>query len=129
MSDAAGVLAELGLHDDESRLVARCGHAELQRQWIDGPPRAWRFRLYDEAGAELLQAEGPDRELWNRLRQRYLGLAPDPLGPQTAGPATDSTRSPARSLGSAATGLAGEGHDGRARWQGRDRDGLVERHR
>jgi hypothetical protein len=73
------VPAELGVHDDESHLVARCGHAELQRQWIEGAPRGWRFRMYDEAGAELLQAEVPDRELRNRLRQRYLDLAPDPL--------------------------------------------------
>jgi hypothetical protein len=35
--------------------------------------------MYNEAGAELLQAEVPDRELWNRLPERYLGLAPDPL--------------------------------------------------
>jgi hypothetical protein len=35
--------------------------------------------MSDEAGAELLPAEVPDRELWNRLPQRYLGLAPDRL--------------------------------------------------
>ena len=32
-----------------------------------------------EAGAELLRAQVPDVEHWNRLRQRYLGLPPDPL--------------------------------------------------
>ena len=74
-----GVVAELSLGEEAKDLVASCTHAELQRQWIDGAPRVWMFRMYDEAGAELLQARVPDVEQWNRLRQRYLGLPPDPL--------------------------------------------------
>ena len=74
-----GVLAEVAPEHDGSDLVARCRHAELQRRWIDGAPRAWMFRMYDGGGAQLLQAEVRDVEHWDRLRQRYLGLPPDPL--------------------------------------------------
>ena len=78
-STLRSVLADLALSDEASDLVARCRHAELQRQWIDGAPRARMFRMYDGAGQQVLEAQVPDVEHWNRLRQRYLGLPPDPL--------------------------------------------------
>lgn len=78
-STLRSVLAELAPGDDASDLITRCRHAELQRLWINGAPRAWMFRMYDGGGAQLLRAQVPDVEHWNHLRQRYLGLPPDPL--------------------------------------------------
>ena len=86
------VLTEVEVGDDALDLVARCRHAELQRQWIDGAPRAWTFRMYDDAGAQLLQAQVADVEHWNRLRERYLGLPPDPLDRPDGASGTNLTR-------------------------------------
>lgn len=74
----------------------RCAHAELQRQYIQGAPRTWTFRMFNGEGAQQLTVLLPnpfldddDRpldppdwsrlELWDALRERYLGLQPDPV--------------------------------------------------
>jgi hypothetical protein len=74
----------------------RCAHAELQRQWVDGAPRSWMFRMFNGEGAQQLTILLPNPfldddhrildaprwsrlELWDRLRQRYLGLPSDPI--------------------------------------------------
>jgi hypothetical protein len=74
----------------------RCAHAELQRQWVDGAPRTWMFRMFNGDGAQQLTVllpnpfldddqhllDSPDwsrLSLWDRLRERYLGLPPDPI--------------------------------------------------
>jgi hypothetical protein len=76
--------------------LAGCAHAELQRQWLDGAPRTWMFRMFDGDGAEQRTAvlpnpflddderplDEPDWSrlaLWDRLRERVLGLPPDPV--------------------------------------------------
>jgi hypothetical protein len=74
----------------------RCAHAELQRQFVEGAPRNWMFRMFNGEGAQQLTVllpnpfldgdqrpiEPPDwsrLELWDALRQRYLGLLSDPI--------------------------------------------------
>lgn len=74
----------------------RCAHAELQRQWIDGAPTTWMFRMFNGNGDQMLTVllpnpflgddnallDDPDwsrLELWDRLRDRFLGLPPDPV--------------------------------------------------
>lgn len=84
----------------------RCAHAELQRQWIDGAPTTWMFRMFNGSGDQMLTVllpnpflgddntllDEPDwsrLELWDRLRDRFLGLPPDPVdrnGPEFAHP-------------------------------------------
>ena len=39
---------------DRAALVGACTHAEFQRLWIDGAPRAWRFRMFDGDGDQDL---------------------------------------------------------------------------
>jgi hypothetical protein len=73
----------------------RCAHAELQRQWVDGAPRTWMFRMFNGDGDQQLtvllpnpfldddhqRLPTPDWDrlaLWDQLRHRYLGLPPDP---------------------------------------------------
>jgi hypothetical protein len=80
----------------------RCAHAELQRQWVDGAPRTWMFRLFNGDGEQqltvllpnpFLDAESqlldpPDMsrlELWDALRLRLLSLPPDAADRQGTG--------------------------------------------
>jgi Nitrile hydratase beta subunit, N-terminal len=73
----------------------RCTHAELQRLWIDGAPRTWLFRMFNGEGAQQLTVLLPNPfldddqhvlaepdwsrlDLWDLLRDRFLGLPPDP---------------------------------------------------
>jgi nitrile hydratase accessory protein len=87
------VLTELGV-DGRADLTRRCAHAELQRQWVDGAVTTWMFRMFDGDGEQMttvllpnpfLADDGslldePDwsrLELWDRLRERCLGLPPD----------------------------------------------------
>ncbi len=73
----------------------RCAHVELQRQWIDGAPRTWMFRMFNGDGDQMLTVLLPnpflsdDQQLlaepdysrlalWDRLRADHLALAPDP---------------------------------------------------
>ena len=74
----------------------RCAHAELQRQWVDGAPRVWMFRMFNGDGAQQMTVLLPNPfldddqhvlptpdwsrlALWDLLRERYLGLTSDPL--------------------------------------------------
>ncbi len=74
----------------------RCAHAELQRQSIDGAPTTWMFRMFNGSGEQMLTVllpnpflgdddtllDEPDwsrLELWDLLRNRFLGLPPDPV--------------------------------------------------
>lgn len=74
----------------------RCAHAELQRLWVDGSPRSWLFRMYNGDGDQQLtvllpnpfldddtnvldEADWSRLELWDRLRERHLGLPADPI--------------------------------------------------
>jgi nitrile hydratase accessory protein len=74
----------------------RCAHAELQRRWIAGAPTTWMFRMFNGNGDQMLTVllpnpflgdddaplDEPDwsrLELWDRLRDRFLGLPPDPV--------------------------------------------------
>ena len=73
----------------------RCARAELQRQWIDGAPRTWMFRMFNGDDDQQLTVLLPnpflgddDRPLtapdwsrlglWDALRERHLSLGPDP---------------------------------------------------
>jgi hypothetical protein len=97
LTDILGAI-EVDLDVDEllGRADRRCAHAELQRQWIDGAPTTWMFRLFDDRGEQMLMVllpnpflddddsvlDEPDwsrLELWDRLRDRFLGLPPDPV--------------------------------------------------
>lgn len=84
----------------------RCAHAELQRQWRQGAPRTWMFRMFNGDGDQMLTVLLPnpflddddrplDRpdwsrlEVWDELRRRYLDLPTDPadrLGTDLAHP-------------------------------------------
>jgi hypothetical protein len=74
----------------------RCAHAELQRLWVDGAPRSWMFRMFNGEGAQQLtillpnpfldddqqpldEPEWGRLALWDLLRDRFLGLPPDPV--------------------------------------------------
>lgn len=74
----------------------RCAHAELQRVWVEGAPRSWMFRMWNGEGAQQLTVLLPnpflddDQQplaepdwsrlaLWDILRERFLGLPPDPV--------------------------------------------------
>jgi nitrile hydratase accessory protein len=74
----------------------RCAHAELQRQWIDGAPRSWMFRMFNGNGDQMMTVllpnpylddtdrmlDEPDWSrlaLWDALRARFLDLPPDPV--------------------------------------------------
>jgi hypothetical protein len=82
----------------DPRLARRrqCAHAELQRQWVDGTPRVWMFRMFNGEGAQqmtvllpnpfldddqqpLQTADWSRLALWDLLRDRFLALPPDPL--------------------------------------------------
>jgi hypothetical protein len=80
----------------------RCAHAELQRQWVDGAPRTWMFRLFNGEGVQQLTVllpnpflddesqplDEPDwsrLELWDALRLRLLSLPPDDVDRQGTG--------------------------------------------
>lgn len=73
----------------------RCSQAELQRQWIDGAPRTWMFRMFNGDGDQMITVllpnpfltsdqqllDEPDwshLDLWDRLRADYMALSPDP---------------------------------------------------
>ena len=73
----------------------RCSQAELQRQWIDGAPRTWMFRMFNGDGDQMITVLLPnpflsnDQQLldapdwsrlavWDRLRADFLALPPDP---------------------------------------------------
>ena len=73
----------------------QCSHAELQRQWVDGAPMSWMFRMFNGDGDQQLTVLLPNPfldddqnvlatpdwlrlELWDSLRSDYLGLPPDP---------------------------------------------------
>jgi hypothetical protein len=74
----------------------QCAHAELQRSWAAGAPCSWMVRLFNGDGDQQLTVllphpflddeqrivDAPDwgrLELWDRLRERFLGLPPDPV--------------------------------------------------
>jgi hypothetical protein len=74
----------------------RCAHAELQRQWIDGAPGFWMFRMFNGDGDQMVTVllpnpylddedrvlDEPDWSrlaLWDTLRTRFLDLPPDPV--------------------------------------------------
>ncbi|MCP5025013.1 MAG: nitrile hydratase subunit beta [Actinomycetia bacterium] len=89
-------------HGDPGRPVTpelarrrRCAHAELQRQWTNGAPRCWMFRMFNGDGDQQLTVLLPNPflsdqsqllpepdwsrlELWDSLREQYLSLPPDP---------------------------------------------------
>ena len=73
----------------------RCANAELQRHWVGGAPVSWMFRMYNGDGDQQLTVLLPNPfladdasplpepdwsrlDLWDRLRQRHLGLPADP---------------------------------------------------
>jgi hypothetical protein len=73
----------------------RCSQAELQRQWIDGAPRTWMFRMFNGDGDQMITVLLPNPfltsaqqllnepdwshlDLWDRLRADYLALSSDP---------------------------------------------------
>ncbi len=91
--EALAVLTEL-VDDPPLALDRRCAHAELQRQWVDGAPTTWLFRMFDGDGVQMLSVLLPNPFLdddgslldepdwsrlavWDRLRERYLGLPSD----------------------------------------------------
>ena len=74
----------------------RCANAELQRHWVGGAPVSWMFRMYNGDGDQQLTVLLPNPfladdasplpepdwsrlDLWDRLRQRHLGLPADPV--------------------------------------------------
>jgi Nitrile hydratase beta subunit, N-terminal len=74
----------------------RCAHAELQRSWAAGAPNSWMVRLFNGDGDQQLTVLLPHPflddeqrivvepdwarlELWDHLRERFLGLPPDPV--------------------------------------------------
>lgn len=74
----------------------RCAHAELQRQWSDGAPTTWMFRMFNGDGDQMMTVllpnpllddsdrilDEPDWSrlaLWDALRARCLDLPPDPV--------------------------------------------------
>ncbi len=74
----------------------RCAHAELQRQWSDGAPSTWMFRMFNGDGDQMMTVllphpflderdqvlDEPDWSrlaLWDLLRARFLDLPPDPV--------------------------------------------------
>jgi hypothetical protein len=74
----------------------RCAHAELQRQWVDGAPATWMFRMFNGDGDQMMTVllpnpflddgdrilDEPDWSrlaLWDTLRARYLDLPADPV--------------------------------------------------
>jgi hypothetical protein len=97
LRDALGEIAgATGLDVDIDEHVERCAYAELQRQWVDGAPSTWRFRMFDAHGDSVLTVLLPNPfvghdgtplvepdwtrlELWDRLRRRHLDLPPDPV--------------------------------------------------
>jgi hypothetical protein len=73
----------------------RCAHAELQRQWSGGAPCTWMFRMFNGDGDQMITIllphpfldsddqvlDEPDwsrLQLWDQLREHYLGLPTDP---------------------------------------------------
>jgi hypothetical protein len=82
--------------DAEVARRRRCAHAELQRQWVDGAPSTWMFRMFNGDGSQMLTVllpnpflddedrhlEDPDWSrlaLWDALRARFLELPADPV--------------------------------------------------
>jgi len=82
--------------DAELARRRRCAHAELQRQWADGAPATWMFRMFNGDGDQMLTVllpnpflddenrllEDPDWSrltLWDALRARFLDLPADPV--------------------------------------------------
>ena len=76
--------------------------AELYRRLSDGKPGDWGLRLFNGAGEQqitfmlpnpflsdeqrvLKEPEWGRLDLWDRLREKYLGLGPDPLDRESAG--------------------------------------------
>lgn len=74
----------------------RCAHAELQRQWSDGAPTTWMFRMFNGDSDQMMTVllpnplhDNSDRvldepdwsrlALWDALRARCLDLPPDPV--------------------------------------------------
>ena len=74
----------------------RCAHAELQRQWSNGAPATWMFRMFNGDGDQMMTVllpnpflddndrilDDPDWSrlaLWDELRARFLDLPPDPI--------------------------------------------------
>lgn len=74
----------------------RCAHAELQRQWSNGAPATWMFRMFNGDGDQMMTVllpnpflddhdqilDDPDwtrLALWDELRSRFLDLPPDPV--------------------------------------------------
>jgi hypothetical protein len=74
----------------------RCAHAELQRQWSNGAPATWMFRMFNGDGDQMMTVllpnpflddndrilDDPDWSrlaLWDELRARFLDLPPDPV--------------------------------------------------
>jgi hypothetical protein len=88
--------------DPELARRRRCAHAELQRQWIDGAPGSWMFRMFNGDGDQMMTVLLPnpyldDRDrvldepdwsrlaLWNELRARFLDLPPDQVDRSAGG--------------------------------------------
>jgi hypothetical protein len=81
----------------EMRKVRPCARAELYRRFgRDGHPSSWGVRLYNGRDEQMMTLMLPNPfltndqqlredpmweqlELWDRLRERFLGLGPDPL--------------------------------------------------
>ncbi len=74
----------------------RCAHAELQRQWTEGAPGSWMFRMFNGDGDQMMTVllpnpflddddrilDEPDWSrlaLWDTLRARFLDLPADPV--------------------------------------------------
>lgn len=77
--------------------IRRCSSAEMYRRvGVDGAPTSWGVRMFNGRGEQMMTLILPNPfltndqqirdeplfdqlELWDRLRERFLGLGPDPL--------------------------------------------------
>ncbi|MBS9533925.1 hypothetical protein KIH27_10045 [Mycobacterium sp. M1] len=97
-------IGEFTSDDPESARTRRCSRAELYRRiGKDDRPTSWGVRLFNGNGQQMMtllcpnpfltddqkvRAGEPDwtrLELWDRLREHYLGLGSDPLDRQGKG--------------------------------------------
>lgn len=96
----------IGEHNDsgpELGRIRRCSRAEMYRSLgSDGTPHSWGIRMFNGRDEQMMTAMLPNPfltktqqirdeldfsqlELWDRLRQSYLGLGPDELDRQGKG--------------------------------------------
>ncbi|MBF0662934.1 hypothetical protein ACIBED_00975 [Rhodococcus coprophilus] len=96
----------IGEHNDsgpELGRIRRCSRAELYRSLgADGTPHSWGVRMFNGRDEQMMTAMLPNPfltktqqirdeldfsqlQLWDRLREQYLGLGPDELDRQGRG--------------------------------------------